>query len=287
MNDRNKLIFDATAADFSETVIARSREIPVIVDFWAAWCAPCRALGPVLEAEVGRREGRIALARVDVDAEPSLAAEYGIQSIPAVKIFSKGEVVREFVGALPGEEIRRLLDEILPDPAEERIEEAHRLLDAGRWEEAEKIYQAVRERDPARPGAALGLGLIAYHQGRYPEARELLARVTPETPGYEQVPPLMARLFFQRGPAPDMAAVTAALEANPRDPEALYSLALAYGRGGEYLRALDTLLEVLKTDKNYGEGAAREAYLQLLEIVGRRSPDGKRYERELSMVLFS
>ncbi len=287
MNDKPNLIFDATAADFAGTVIARSRELPVIVDFWAAWCGPCRALGPVLEEAVRMSGGRIALARVDVDTEPGLAAEYGIQSIPAVKIFSGGEVIREFVGALPREDIHRLLEEILPPPADDRLEEANRHLDAGRWEEAERLYKEIRSEEPGHPGAALGLGLIAFHQGRYAEAGELLAAVTPDTPGYEQVPPLLARLYFLQGPAPDMAAITAALKEDPADPGALFDLASAYGRGGEYPRALDTLLEVLKVKKDYGEGKAREAYLKLLELVGRRSPDGKRYERQLAMILFS
>lgn len=287
MNDKSNLIFAATEADFSRTVLDRSRDIPVIVDFWAEWCAPCRMLGPVLEEAVSREGGRIALAKVDVDADPNLAVRYAVQSIPAVKIFSGGEVIREFVGALPPEEIRRLLAEVLPDPEADRIGEANRLLDAGRWEEAERIYLSIREREPGQPAAALGLGLIAYHQGRYPAADEYLSAVTADTPGYEQVPPLRGRIYFQKEPPPDMAAITSALQANPSDPGALFSLALAYGRGGEYLRALDSLLQVLKIDKNFGEGTAREAYLKLLEIIGRKSPDGKRYERELSMVLFS
>lgn len=174
-----------------------------------------------------------------------------------------------------------------PNPAGDRIGEANRLLSAGRWEEAEGIYRAIRDQDPGNPGAALGLGLIAYHQGRYPEADQLLAGVKEDTPGSDQVPPLRARLYFQKEPPPDLAAVTAALNQNPEDPGALFDLALAYGRGGEYLRALDSLLEVLKLDKNYGEGAAREAYLKLLEIIGRKSADGKRYERELAMIIFS
>ncbi len=172
-------------------------------------------------------------------------------------------------------------------PDGDRIEEANRLLAAGRWEKAEEIYHAIREENPGHPGAALGLGLIAYHQGRYPEADELLAAVTEQTPGYDQVPPLRARLYFQKEPPPDLTAVTAALKANPEDPEAIFALALAYGRGGEYLRALDTLLEVLKIDKDYKGGEARDACLNLLEIIGRNSPDGKRYERRLAMILFS
>ncbi|MDP8236881.1 MAG: tetratricopeptide repeat protein [Candidatus Erginobacter occultus] len=171
--------------------------------------------------------------------------------------------------------------------AEDPIGEANRHLDAGRWQEAERIYGTVREGEPSYPAAALGLGVIAYHQGRFEEADRLLAEVTREIPGYDRVPALRGRIYFQKDPPPDLAAITAALQENPADPQALFALALAYGRGGEYLRALDTLLEVLKVRKDYGEGKAREAYLKILEIINRKSPDGKKYERELSMILFS
>ncbi len=287
MTDTADSIFDANEADFAETVVERSRTLPVMVDFWAAWCQPCLILGPVLEELVRELGGRIALAKVDVDSNQSLAARYGIQGIPAVKIFSGGEIVGEFVGALPPDQVRKIIDQILPDEEAPRIEEANGYLAGGRWEDAEKIYSKIIEKDPGQPSANLGMGMIAYHQGRFDEAEKYLSSVSSNTPGYEKVPPMLSRIYFEKHQAPDLNEITAALKDNPEDCRALFSLAIVYAKGGEYERALDTLLQVHKIKKDFEEGAAREAYLKIIEIIGRSSPEGKKYERELSMLLFS
>jgi len=280
-------IFDADESNFAETVVDRSREVPVLVDFWADWCQPCRMLGPILEGLVQEYEGRIALAKVDVDSNQSLAMQYGIQSIPAVKIFFGGEVVDEFVGALPPDQVREKIEAILPDEKAPLIQEANSYLAGGRWEEAKKIYKKILEEDSTQSAANLGMGMIAYHQGRFSDAENFLNSVADETPGYEKVPPMLSRIYFEKLPAPDLNEITLALKDDPRNCRALMTLAIVYSKGGEYERALDTLLQVLKIEKDFGEGAAREAYLKIIEIIGRASPEGKKYERELSMILFS
>ena len=287
MTDTEKLIFDVMEADFDKTVLERSRTLPVLVDFWAEWCAPCRMLGPVLEELVGEYGGRIALAKVDVDSNQSLAGQYGIQSIPAVKIFFGGDVVSEFVGALPPDQIREKIEAILPDEKSPLIEEANHYMSGGRWEEAEKIYSKILEEDSAQPSANLGMGMIAYHQGRFDEAKKYLSSVTDETPGYDKAIPMLARIYFEKYEVSDLNKITATLKDSPNDCRALFSLAIIYAKGGEYERALDMLIQVLKVKKDWDEGAAREAYLKIIEILGRSSPEGKKYERELSMLLFS
>ncbi|MFH1038856.1 MAG: tetratricopeptide repeat protein [PVC group bacterium] len=287
MTDKSGYVFEAAEADFTRTVLERSRELPVIVDFWADWCAPCRMLGPVLEEAVAEQKGRIVLAKVDVEKSPGLAARYGIQSIPAVKIFAGGEVVSEFVGALPADRVRKIISGILPDEKAPRIEEANGYLAGGRWEEAEKIYRELLEGDSRNPAASLGMGIITFQQGRFEEAEKYLAAVTRGTPGYDKVPPMLSRIYFQRLAVPDLNEITAALKASPEDPPALFSLAVIYARGGEYERALDTLLQVLRIDKSFEDGVARDAYVKIIEFLGRSSPAGKKYERDLSMILFS
>ncbi len=287
MTDEVGYVFDATEADFARTVVERSRQLPVVVDFWADWCAPCRMLGPVLEEAAAELKGRIVLAKVDVDRNPGLAGRYEIQSIPAVKIFSGGEVVGEFVGALPADQVRKIISGLLPDEKAPRIEEANGYLEGGRWEEAEKIYLQLLEEEPRNPAASLGMGIITFQQGRLDEAEKYLGVVTRETPGYERVLPMLSRIYFQKLEVPDLKEITAALAATPDDPGALFSLAVIYARGGEYERALDTLLRVLRIDREFRDGAARAAYLKIIEIIGRSSPAAKKYERELSMLLFS
>lgn len=287
MTDIEKLIYDSTESDFNEKVVERSKNLPVLVDFWAEWCAPCRILSPVLEELVREYEGKIVLAKVDVDQNQYLAVEYGVQSIPAVKIFLDGRIADEFVGALPPEQIKEKIDAVLPGEKSSQLEEADRLLAGGRWEEAQKIYSKILASKPDQPSANLGMGMIAYHQGRYDDTEKYLNFVTDDTPGYEKVPPMLARIYFSKIEVLGLDEITAALKDNPDDCRALYSLAVIYARGGEYERALDGLLHIIRVDKSYEDGIARKTFLKIMDIIGRSSSEGRKYERELSMALFS
>jgi putative thioredoxin len=156
--------YDVTEADFETRVIERSREVPVVVDFWAEWCGPCRQLGPALEAAVGARAGEVELAKVDVDSNQMLAQAFGVQGIPAVKAFRDARVAGEFTGAVPPARIEQFLDTLLPS-------EADRLASAG----DEDSLRAALERDPRHAPAALALARIAIERGDADEARALLA----------------------------------------------------------------------------------------------------------------
>jgi putative thioredoxin len=157
------VISDVTEQDFQSKVLDRSKQLPVIVDFWAEWCGPCRTLGPALEDAVGKRGGEIELVKLDTDANPRISQAYGIQSIPAVKAFRDGEVVEEFVGAIPPAAIEEFLNRIVPS-------EADRLVDTG---DEESLRRAL-ELDPRHAQAAIGLGRILLARGEVEEARELL-----------------------------------------------------------------------------------------------------------------
>ncbi len=282
------LIYDVAPGRFEERVIAASRARTVVVDFWAEWCAPCRALGPVLEDVVRSHGGRAALARVNVDQHQDVAARYGIRGIPAVHVFRDGQVVGQFVGALPRAEVERILGAALPSVADELAEEGSRLAGENRVEQAEERFRRALQERPDHAGALLALGTLVLEAGRTDEARELLSRIEENAPEHDAARDALARIEFAETCQANggLEACRERAEATPDDLDARHSLACCLAADGQYGEALEEFLLILGANREYREGAAREAMVRIFSLVGPQGELAKAYRRKLAGVLY-
>ncbi len=274
---------DVTEATFEQEVIARSREIPVVVDFWADWCGPCRVLGPVLERLEAESGGRWVLAKVDVTANPGLANRYGVQGIPAVKAFRGGEVVAEFVGAMPEAAVRRWLGGFDPDEADDLVARGDAARADGRNDDAVAAYRAALEVRADHPDALLGLAELASDPG---EARDLLGRLPPRL-SPEQAARRARIALGLDGNGGDVASLRARVEAAPDDLDARWELAHALAAAERYDEALGHLLEIVRRDRSYRDDGARKAMLEIFDVVGPRSELADGWRSKLAMVLYA
>ena len=285
---RQEAVIDVTEATFADEVLERSYTTPVVVDFWAEWCGPCRFLGPVLEKLAGEAKGEWVLAKLNVDYAPNLAAQFGIQGIPAVKAFKNGRVVAQFVGAQPEPNVRRFLSMLAPSQAERTIDQAVEAERAGRWETAASLYRAVLTETPDDPQAILGLGRTLLGLDQLDEGIEWLAKVADHVEVGATARGLMAqaRLTAEAEAVGGVEGAQARLAANPADLEAQYGLAAAYAAEGEYGSALDALLASVRRNRGWKDGLARQTMIQLFDLLGDDDPLTREYRGKLSQALF-
>jgi putative thioredoxin len=254
--------FEVNESDFVARVIERSREVPVVVDFWAEWCGPCRVLGPAIEAAVERRAGEVELAKVDTDRNPNLAASFQIRGIPAVKAFRDGEVVAEFTGAIPPAQIEQFLDGIVPSPAD-RLAEA----------DDEHSLRKALDLDARNATAACKLGRLLLQRGDASEAAELLERFH----GDFEAEGLAARAR--------LTAETASNGASPQDTEALTSAFSAWD-AGDLERALERLQSLVhETEDPQRRDLLRRTMVAIFTELGADHPLAREHRRRLAAAL--
>lgn len=281
------LVIELTAENFTREVIDRSHERPVVVDFWAEWCQPCRTLGPVLEKLAREFDGKFVLAKAETEAMPEVAARFGVQSIPAVYGVRDGKVFDAFVGALPEATIRDWLGRLLPTPAEELMAEAKRLepVDAPA---AEARYRSAIGLEPNDPAARTGLARVLLRLGRTDEARALLTAL--EGRGFlePEAEAMKAELALrtQAGGTGGVEAARAAVAAEPADPAPRLKLAEALAASGDHGEALELALALAEGHrKRFGEDA-RRLMLNVFQLLPPDSELAADYRRKLSAALY-
>ncbi len=281
-------IQDVTSADFPEQAIERSKQVPVLVDFWATWCGPCKTLGPALEKLATELDGRFVLVKVDVDQNPDLGQIFQIQSIPTVLLLKDGKVVDGFMGALPEVELRKFIDQHAPPtvkPGEAELESARAVLAEGDTAEATKQLEALLEAQPELDEARLLLVGCLIELGRLPEAQAAFAQLSEEGRAHPDAGSLEARLQLVED-AGDVVALEQELKAAPDDLGARIRLGKALAGHGRTEEGLEHLLEAIRTDLHFDDDAARKAMLEIFEALGAEDPLALEFRRRLQVVLY-
>ena len=285
---------DVTTASFKADVIAASAKGPVLVDFWAPWCGPCKQLAPVLEKAVADSKGKVTLVKMNIDEHPQIPGQLGVQSIPAVIAFDRGQPLDGFMGALPESQVRAFIERLvgpLTGGSDAIIAEAEAAVAAGDSEGAAELYARVLAEEETHAKAIGGLARLHVEAGNFEEARAVLSMATPPAPGKEPDPAVAAataalHLAEQAEQVGDLAPLQKALAANPDDHQARFDLAVALNAKGERDLAADELLSIIKRDRAWNEGAARKQLLQLFEAWGLMDKSTVAARRKLSAIWF-
>jgi putative thioredoxin len=282
----NRWVVDVGDADFDAAVLARSAETPVVVDFWAPWCAPCRVLGPVLERLATEHDGEFILAKVNVDEAPVTAARNRVQGIPAVKGFRDGMVVAEFTGLQPEDVLRRLLTAVLPTEADRLAQAGARAVAAGDEAAAEAEYRNALEHDARHARALVALARLLGDRDETAAALDLLDRVLPSAPQIDEVQRLAAELRTRADGAGDERALRARLAVDPADLQARLDLGRLLAARGAYEIALAELLDVVRREPHFADDAGRKAMLDIFTVLGNDHPLTDRFRGELAKALY-
>ncbi|MEO1249185.1 MAG: thioredoxin [Pseudomonadota bacterium] len=291
-----ELIKDSDTANFTQDVIEASMAVPVIVDFWAPWCGPCKTLGPIIEKAVTAARGRVRLVKVNVDENQQLAAQLRIQSLPTVFAFANGQPIDGFTGALPESQVKTFIEKVVKqggapaDPLEEALTQAKELLEAGDFANAGGLYSQIIQAEPGNGPALAGLAQCLVKMGNLADAKSVYESAPEEVRNSTEMDSVKAALDLAEAGAKastEIGALQARVQADPNDKEARFDLASALFVSGEREVAIDQLMELFSQDREWNESAARKQLLKFFEAMGPTDPLTIAGRRRLSAMLFS
>jgi putative thioredoxin len=296
--DGSTHVFDASLASFEQDVILASKQVPVLVDFWATWCGPCKTLGPVLEKAVQEAKGAVRLVKIDVDKNPAVAGQLRIQSIPAVYAFFQGRPVDGFMGAQPESQVKQFVQRLAkqagaaagPSPVDEALEQAEATLKEGDAATASAIFGEVLQHEPENLPAIGGLVRCLVKTGELPEARAQLAKVPANQANDQAIAAARAALELAEQAGEKQGGldeIKAKLAKDPNDHQSRYDLAMAHYGNGETEPALDELLELFRRNRGWNEEAARKQLVKIFEALGPTDPLTLSARRRLSSLMFA
>jgi putative thioredoxin len=287
MSDKSELVFSVTEKDFESAVVQKSHETPVIVDFWAPWCGPCRALAPLLERLIAQRNGEVLLAKVNTDDEQELAGRYHVAALPTVVAFRDGKPVLSFEGVLPEVQLVDFLNQIVPSEADRIAREAAGL-EKTNATQSEKLYRQVLAKNPHQPEAILGLARLLVERHQDAEAAELIEQVGASGEQGAEAERLSAVLWLrhQAQVMGDEPTLREKLEIDAKNPQLLFELGAVLACQGKSAEALDMLLRAGQLDRKLASSKVRETMVKVFHVVGVRSPLADEYRDKLSSLLY-
>ena len=286
--NRSSSVFEVSADNFDTEVLEKSQRVLVVADFWAAWCAPCRVLMPLLQKLAEEYQGQFLLAKIDTDKQQALAERWGIRSLPTVKLFKGGTVVDEFLGVLPESAVRAILDRHLPRPSDALREGARAAMQNGDRAQALASLQKALAADPDHLPVKLDLADLLIGSGDTDAAEKILKQLPFQQREDKPVKTLLARLEFARAAssASPAAELAKRIAANPNDLESRYLLGAALVASGDYAGALEHFFAIMKQDRRFNNDIGRRSLLGVFELLGNDHELTQQYRRKMAPLLY-